>query len=232
MNWTNELATTFPWDTQISNKEEKQIVADKIAAMVEDGQVIGAGSGSTSFLALRAIAAKVKQENLNCLIIPTSKEIEMSAGILGLRTSSLLSARPDWYFDGADEVDSEGNLIKGRGGAMYREKLVMVSSGRTYILVDQSKFVDTLGEKFAIPVEVQQEALHYAEESLTKLGAEVINMRLAVNKDGPVITESGNFILDCKFKSVDGELEKRIKSITGIVETGLFWGYSPEILTN
>ena len=232
MGWTNTLAKDFPWDTNISNKEDKQIVADKLAAMVEDGQIIGAGSGSTSFLALQAIAKKVKQENLNCLIIPTSKEIEMSAGILGLKTSSLISTKPDWYFDGADEVDGEGNLIKGRGGAMYREKLVMVSARRTYILVDQSKFVDNLGEKFAIPVEVQQEALHYAQESLTKLGAEVINMRLAVNKDGPVITESGNFILDCKFNAVGEKLEKDIKSITGVVESGLFWGYKPEILSN
>lgn len=230
--WTNPLAKNLQWSDEISNKEEKQAVADKLADMVKDGQVIGAGSGSTSFLALQTIARKAKEENLSISIAATSREIELSATVMGLKTSSLLSVKPDWYFDGADEVDPDGNLIKGRGGAMMREKLVMLSASETYILVDQSKFVDNLGGKFAVPVEVQQEALHYVETSLGSLGANDIKMRPAVNKDGPVITESGHFILDCQFSDIGAGLEKEIKSVTGVIESGLFWGYSPKILTN
>lgn len=232
MKWTNKLATQLLWSGEISNRAEKQVVADKLAAMVKDGQTIGAGSGSTSFLALQAIAARVQEEGLNCRIIPTSKEIEMSASILGLQVTSLMSDKPDWYFDGADEVDGGKNLIKGRGGAMYREKLVMSCAAQSYILVDQSKFVKKLGKKFDVPVEVQQEALHYAETQLGLLGANTVNLRLAEKKDGPVITESGNFILDCNFSEIGSDLESKIKNLTGVIESGLFWGYNPEILSN
>lgn len=232
MLWTNPLSKKLPDYGTISNFEEKTAVARKLAGEVKDGQVIGVGSGSTSFLALQEIAKVVKEKKFSCGFTPSSREIHMTCLALGLQVSSLLDARPDWYFDGADEVDRDGNLIKGRGGAMTREKMVMVASPKTFILVDNSKFVDKLGQKFAVPVEVNQESANYVEEQLLKLGAAETMVRPAKGKDGAIVTESGHFILDAKFNDIGPSLEKDIKSITGVIESGLFWGYKPEILTS
>ena len=235
MKWQNDIAQNLSWSAEISNYDEKLAVAQKVAAKVKDGDVIGAGSGSTSFLALKEIARRVQEEGVRCKIVPTSKEIEISAGVLGVPVTSLMIDRPDWCYDGADEVDGEGNMIKGRGGAMYREKLIMSSTlsggGKIFILVDQSKFVENLGQKFAVPVEIDQEALHYVETALKDLGAAEVGFRLAKSKDGPVVTESRHFILDARFEKIEATLEHDIKQISGVIESGLFWGYGPEILS-
>jgi ribose 5-phosphate isomerase A len=231
MAWENKIATTLQWTKEISNREQKEAVAAKIAERVRDGDVIGVGSGSTSYLALLAISKKVKEQKLNVLAIPTSHEVSLTCSIMGLPTSTLLNARPDWYFDGADEVDPNKTLIKGRGGAMFAEKLVMKSAPESYILVDSSKFVSYLGEKFAAPIEVDPRAVNLVETELAKLGVKDVQMRMAVAKDGPVITEAGNLILDVRFNKIEDGYEKEIKSIPGVIESGLFIGYNPEILT-
>ncbi|BBI36410.1 ribose 5-phosphate isomerase A [Cohnella abietis] len=231
MIWDNKIATTLQWSSEISNREQKEKVAEKIAERVKNGDVIGVGSGSTSFLALQAISKKVKEQNLNVLAIPTSHEVSLTCSILGLNTSTLLNVRPDWSFDGADEVDPQKSLIKGRGGAMFAEKLVIKSSPENYILVDSSKFVAHLGEKFATPIEVDPRAVNLVELELLKLGANEINLRLAKSKDGPVITEAGNLILDVRFNKITADYEKEIKSIPGVIESGLFINYNVEILT-
>jgi ribose 5-phosphate isomerase A len=232
MYWTNPLSRKLPDYGDIANLTAKQKVADQIAENVQDGQIIGVGSGSTSFLALQSIARVVQKKSYQCRFIPSSREIHMTCLALGLQVISLLDARPDWYFDGADEIDGQGNLIKGRGGAMTREKMVMVASPTTFILADKSKFVERLGEKFPIPVEVNQESANYVEEQLIKLGAIETMVRPAKGKDGAIVTESGHFILDAKFKQVEPDLEKKIKSITGVIESGLFWGYNPKIISS
>jgi len=231
MIWENKIATTLQWTKEISNREQKEAVAAKIAERVKDGDVIGVGSGSTSYLALLAISKKVKEQKLNVLAIPTSHEVSLTCSIMGLPTSTLLNARPDWYFDGADEVDPGKNLIKGRGGAMFAEKLVMKSAPENYILVDSSKFVSYLGEKFAAPIEVDPRAVNLVETELAKLGAKEVQMRMAVAKDGPVITEAGNLILDVRFNKIEDGYEKEVKSIPGVIESGLFMGYNLEVLT-
>jgi ribose 5-phosphate isomerase A len=232
MLWTNPLFRKLPDYGVISNLEEKKAVAEKLAGEAKDGQVIGVGSGSTSFLALQAIAKRVQEKSLNCRFIPSSREIHMTCLALGLKVASLLDARPDWYFDGADEIDGGRNLIKGRGGAMTREKMVMVAAPKTFILVDKSKFVEKLGSKFPVPVEVNQESANYVEEKLLALGAVETSVRPAKGKDGAIVTESGHFILDARFEEIYPALEKDIKSITGVIESGLFWGYDPEVLTS
>lgn len=232
MLWTNPLSKKLPDYGTIANREEKVKVARKLADEVKDGQVIGVGSGSTSFLALQEIARTVAEKGYRCRFIPSSREIHMTCLALGLSVASLLDARPDWYFDGADEVDKDANLIKGRGGAMTREKMVMVASAKTFILVDNSKFVEKLGQKFPVPVEVNQESANYVEEQLIKLGAVETMVRPAKGKDGAIVTESGHFILDARFDGIGAGLEKQIKSITGVIESGLFWGYHPEIITS
>lgn len=193
-------------------------------------KLYGFGSGSTSFLAIIAIAKKIEKEGLNILAIPTSLEIKMLCSKLNISTTNLLEKKPDWCFDGADEVDDSGWLIKGRGGAMFKEKLNIVNSKVTYILVDDSKKVDKLGSKFKVPVECFVDAISYIQDELIKLGGTEIELRKAIGKDGPCVTENGNLILDVKFENIEQDLEKRIKCIPGVIESGLFINYNVEII--
>ena len=226
MEWKNELLQKYKWNGEISNLEKKMEVAKKISVKVKDGDVIGIGSGSTSFLATQEIAKKMKEENLHITGIPTSYEIEVLCNELGIPTSSLIEKKPDWSFDGADEVNDKNWLIKGRGAAMFREKLNIANSEVTYILVDESKFVENICDKFPIPIEITPISLNSVRQALFDMGAETVELRLAKGKDGPVITENGNFILDAKFNNVKETLEKDLKSIVGVIETGLFIGYN------
>ena len=229
MNWNEELLEKIEVDN-IKNLEEKKKVAEKVAGKVQDNQTIGFGSGTTSYLATIAIADKVKNENLKITAIPTSFEIKMLCTYLDIPTANLSERKPDWSFDGADEVNSSNWLIKGKGGAMFKEKLNIINSPITYILIDNSKRVSYLGEKNKVPVEIYPDAINYVKEELIKLNAKEITVRQAVNKAGPVITENGNLILDVSFKSITQTLEKRIKSISGVLESGLFIGYNVEII--
>ena len=230
MNWQSDLIKNLEWNEAISNKEAKLKVAEQIAAKVKDGDVIGVGSGSTSFMALIAIAERVRAEKLNIKAITTSVEISMFCSKLGVPLTSLTEARPDWYFDGADEVDPNKNLIKGRGGAMFKEKLLLSCSPVNYIIVDESKLVKKLGSKFPIPIEVFPPALLYVEEQLKALGAASLTIRPAKGKDGPIITENGNLIVDARFDNIGYDMEQKIKAITGVIESGLFINYDVEII--
>lgn len=230
MDWKKELLQKPMWKEEISNREEKEEIAKKIAERVQDGDVIGFGSGSTSYLAAIAIAEKIQKESLKITAIPTSYEIKMLCTYLNIPTATIDEKRPDWCFDGADEVDHDNWLIKGRGAAMFNEKLNIKSAKKTYILVDQSKIVNKLCSKFPVPVECTPKAINLVKEEIYKLGADSIELRLAKKKDGPVVTENGNIILDVMFSNVYETLEKRLKSITGVIETGLFIGYNVEII--
>ena len=149
---------------------------------------------------------------------------------LNIPTTSLLENKPDWCFDGADEVDIHNWLIKGRGGAMFKEKLNIVNSPITYILIDERKKVNKLGTKFKVPVECFKDSINYIQEELNKLGGTQIELRKAIGKDGPCITENGNLILDVKFENITQDLEKKIKEIPGVIESGLFINYNVEII--
>ena len=230
MKWASRLLTNLQWSSPISNREEKEEVANEIALRVKENDVIGIGSGSTCFLAIQAIGIRVNAEGIKCTGIPTSAEVALACASAGIATTTLLQARPDWSFDGADEVDPSRNLIKGRGGAMFREKILISASSKTFILIDQSKLVPRLGVKFPVPIEVAPEAVHIVEERLYTLGAVEVSLRLAAKKDGPVITENGNFIFDTRFNNIADSLEKEIKSITGVIESGLFQGYDIQVL--
>ena len=221
MEWENQLIQELQWSNKISNKASKELVAQEIAGLAKDGDAIGAGSGSTVYLTLFALAQRVKQESLHIEIIPASAEISMTCIQLGLPQTTLWNKRPDWTFDGADEVDPHNNLIKGRGGAMFKE---------TYIIVDESKLVSKLGSKYPIPVEVFPHALSHVENEIRLLGASKISLRLAEGKDGPVFTENGNFILDIHLSNIVPDLEQKLKAITGVIESGLFIGYDITVL--
>ena len=227
-HWTGQILDSNKDTSQTSAYEDKLEVARKLCEIAKSGQVIGAGSGSTALIALSELARRDCEEGLNLSFIPTSREIEWACLQARVKMVSLNEARPDWCFDGADEVDASGNMIKGRGGAMYREKLVMSASEIRYILVDESKFVSKLGEKFAVPVEYDPAATQLVEKRLRDLGAKELKIRMAGGKDGPVITESGFAIMDARFDEITPDMESGITSIPGVLESGLFSGYNPE----
>ena len=230
MQWQGKVAQASMWAQEISNRAEKEQVARRVAAHARSGDVIGVGSGSTSFLTVLALGERVRDEGLAITAIPTSAELALTCAAFGIPTTTLLAARPDWAFDGADEVDASKRLIKGRGGAMLQEKLVIASAARSYIVIDRSKRVDRLGSKFAVPVEVMLPAVHLACERLAALGGMDIHLRMARGKDGPVITEMGNLVLDVRFDHIDDAHEGKIAAIPGVVESGLFVGYPVEIV--
>lgn len=231
MDWEKTIIDSLEWGKEISNREEKQKVADKIASMVKDGDIIGIGSGSTAYLALLKIADRIRTEQLHIHAIPTSQEIKMACAKLGIPLTSLLEHKPNWTFDGADEIDPNHNMIKGRGGAMFKEKLLISSSPQTFIIADPSKMVSKLGSRFPVPVEIFPDALIHADQALRSLSPVDIKLRMAQGKDGPIITENGNLILDVWFNNIPDNLENAIKSITGVIESGLFMHYEVKIIS-
>lgn len=231
MDWEKTIIDSLEWGKEISNREEKQKVADKIASMVKDGDIIGVGSGSTAYLALLKIADRIRTEQLHIHAIPTSQEIKMACAKLGIPLTSLLEHKPNWTFDGADEIDPNHNMIKGRGGAMFKEKLLISSSPQTFIIADPSKMVSKLGSHFPVPVEIFPDALIHADQALQSLSPLDIKLRMAQGKDGPIITENGNLILDVWFDNIPDNLENAIKSITGVIESGLFMHYEVKIIS-
>ncbi|KKB47283.1 ribose 5-phosphate isomerase A [Parabacteroides goldsteinii] len=231
MDWEKTIIDSLEWGKEISNREEKQKVADKIASMVKDGDIIGVGSGSTAYLALLKIADRIRTEQLHIHAIPTSQEIKMTCAKLGIPLTSLLEHKPNWTFDGADEIDPNHNMIKGRGGAMFKEKLLISSSPQTFIIADPSKMVSKLGSRFPVPVEIFPDALIHADQALRSLSPVDIKLRMAQGKDGPIITENGNLILDVWFDNIPDNLENAIKSITGVIESGLFMHYEVNIIS-
>ena len=228
MNWNSNLINNLHWSDTIINKEGKEKVAAKIAEKVKDGDVLGVGSGSTVFMALFAIARRVKEEGLNVKAIPTSVEISMALTNLGIPMTSLYEHRPDWLFDGADEVDPNRSLIKGRGGAMFKEKLLISSSPVNFIIVDDSKLVDKLG-RFPLPVEVTPFAWELTNRKLTALGC-TPHMRMAGDK--PYLTDNGHYILDCAFGLINdpARLHEQVSAITGVMEDGFFIGMADVVI--
>ena len=224
MEWCKEILEQVKFEN-ISNEDEKKKIAQRIAQKVKDGEVIGFGSGSTSYLAVKEIGKKIKEEKIKILAIPTSYEIKMLCTELEIPTTTIMEHKPDWCFDGADEVDANNWLIKGRGAAMFKEKLNFLNSSKVYILVDKSKFVKKIGEKHPIPVECYPSAIEYVKERLMKLGAKSCTIR--EQNDKLVYTDSGNLIIDTWFDAdkINKELENDIKLISGVIESGLFIEY-------
>lgn len=230
MQWEGQQTPT--WNGEISNEAAKRDIATQLAARASDQQVIGIGSGSTSFLALLALADRVRSEGLNIRCVPTSLEIESYCTALGLPVTTLVNARPDWCFDGADEVDPHNNLIKGRGGAFVREQLVFAAAPERIILVDESKFVPTLGTNFGVPLAVVPEAANLVRHRLRDATGHEPVVRPAKGKDGGIIDEQGSLVMDLP---IDGarspaDLEALLLTTPGISATGLFVGYDFEII--
>jgi ribose 5-phosphate isomerase A len=209
----------------------KEIVAKEIAKRVKDGDVIGVGTGTTVDAALTEIGKRVKAENLRITVVPTSYQSAWRCQELGFIVMYPgYRGHLSWGFDGADQVNKERWAIKGKGGAMLQEKILAKRCKKFVLIVDETKVVAQLGVGCAIPVEVVPEAILLAEEGLQALGARNVVIRVGTGKHGPVITERGNIILDATFGDVTEKLESEIKSIIGVVDSGLFIDYATEVL--
>lgn len=215
----------FDWKNNVDNKEEKIKLAKRMAKRVKDGDVIGFGSGTTAYLTAIEIANRVKKENLKIKAIPTSNIIEDLCKELNIETISLSQAKPDWCFDGADEIDSHNWLLKGMGAALYKEKMNMKNCAENYILVDNSKFVNKLGEKHPIPIECQKHKVEKVKEEVKKLGATKLEIRKSNTNEDYLITDNGNYILHAWFDKINANLEEKLVQIDGVLESGLFIGY-------
>jgi ribose 5-phosphate isomerase A len=201
----------------------KRAAAEAAVELVRDGMIVGLGTGSTAAFALEALARRQRQ-GLRFLGIPTSKATAARAAELGIPLTSFAAHRQiDLTIDGADEVERGTlNLIKGLGGALLHEKVVASNSRRLAIIVDQTKLVDRLGSHTPVPVEVVAFGLEATQTALEVLGADT---RLREMPGGdPLVTDSGNHILDCDFGEIadPARLDERIRSVVGVVESGLF----------
>lgn len=217
----------FDWENNVENKNEKLKIAIKMASRVKNNDVIGFGSGTTSYLAVKEIAKKIKEENLKIKAIPTSKIIEDLCKKLNIEVTTLDKDKPNWCFDGADEVDKNNWLIKGMGAALYKEKLNIKASNENYILVDETKFVEKLGIKHPVPVECDENLLQQIKEKLIALGAIKVELKMSnIDSSKPLITDNKKVILHAWFNNIYEELEEKIKNIEGVLESGLFIGYN------
>jgi ribose 5-phosphate isomerase A len=202
----------------------KRAAGYRAAEMVEDGMVVGLGTGSTVYFSIERLSERIR-EGLEISGIPTSFQTALRAKAARIPVTTL-DDHPviDIAIDGADEVDVKLRLIKGRGAAHLREKCVAAAAKRFIVVVDEQKMVKNLGAA-AVPVEVLPFAVMPVMHELRRLGCEPV-IREAVKKDGPVITDNGNFIIDCRFGTIRNpeKLETALAAIPGILESGLFTG--------
>jgi ribose 5-phosphate isomerase A len=210
--------------TQVLNAEK--CAAGYLAAdMVEDGMILGLGTGSTVFYALDRLATRVR-EGLKISGVPTSYQTALRAREYGIPLTTLDDSPVlDLAIDGADKVDGHLRLIKGRGAALTREKCVAAAALRLVIVVDEQKKVPVLSG--IVPVEVIPFAIRPVMNHLRSLGC-IPRLRDGIKKDGPVITDNGNFIVDCEFKDIPDpeEMENNLKRIPGMIESGLFSSFT------
>lgn len=203
----------------------KRAAGEAAAAQVENGMVVGLGSGSTAAFAVEALARRHRQ-GLRFVGIPTSERTASAARRQGIPLTSFSEhGQIDLTIDGADEVERDSlDLIKGLGGALLREKIVAAASKRLLIVVDGTKLVDRLGMRAPVPVEVVDFGLEATRAALEALGGET---RLRRSPSGEAfVTDGGNRILDCRFAEIPdpADLEERIRRVVGVVENGLFVG--------
>ncbi|MGH9878175.1 MAG: ribose-5-phosphate isomerase RpiA [Nitrososphaerales archaeon] len=198
-----------------------QSMALKAVSHVRNNTIVGLGSGSTVSVFVKTLAKHLKDNKLDIRVIPTSLQIKLEAEALGFRIADeTLIPSTDIVFDGADQIDAKFNMIKGGGGALLREKVLIHASKQTVILADESKYVDVLTR--AVPIEVIPYARTHVIERLKKMGAQPTVRSL--DKGYPFITENGNLILDTTFKKINdvAKMELELKNIAGVMEVGLF----------
>ena len=212
----------------------KKAVAQAAVDQIQNGMILGLGSGSTAALMIEALAIKIKSGEIKDVVgVTTSFQGEVLASELGIPLKSLSSVSEiDLAIDGADEVDPKFQLIKGGGACHVQEKLVAALAKKFIVFVDSTKLVEKLNLDFKLPVEVLPSAWKQVQKTLINLGGEG-NLRMAQKKAGPIVTDQGNLILDLTFRNgIDQPelLESQINNIPGVLENGLFVNLTDEVL--
>jgi len=206
----------------------KQAAAEKALELVQDGMLIGLGSGSTARYFTEGVGRLIA-DGMKVRGVPTSRATAELAAELGIPIVTELVGQIDLTVDGADEVDPALNLIKGRGGALFREKLVAAASKRFVVVVDESKMVKQLGVG-ALPVEVLPFLWRLTAERVADLGVSLV---VRGGEETPYVTDNGNLILDV---TVEGGIKNardfgvELKKLTGVVEHGLFVGMTDTVI--
>jgi ribose 5-phosphate isomerase A len=205
----------------------KKMAAVSAVKEVQDGQIVGLGTGSTARFAIIELGRRIREEELDILGVPTSIATEELARKSGIPLTTLQEHEViDIDIDGADQVDQHLNMIKGGGGAHTREKLVALSSKKLIIIVDESKLTDELN--IPVPVEVLPFAWRPVAKRLEGLGC---SPALRTTSGAPFVTDNKNFIVDCDFGIIKNpqKLEREINTITGVIENGIFAGMACEV---
>ncbi len=214
-------------------KQLKREVGIAAARRVESGMVVGLGTGSTTAFAIAELGRRLATGELRDIVgIPTSFQASVLGKQYGIPIRSLDDVETvDVAIDGADEVDPSKTLIKGGGAAHTREKVVDSLAKLFVVVVDSSKLVERLGSTFPVPVEVLPMAIVPVTKAIAALGGKP-ELRMGVKKDGPVITDQGNMVLDVTFAAIPdpAALEKTLNNIPGVVENGLFVGVADLVL--
>ncbi|MBM7582430.1 ribose 5-phosphate isomerase A [Caldicoprobacter guelmensis] len=217
--------------SQEDSKNLKKVVGLAAADLVKDGMTVGIGTGSTAAFFIEELGRRVK-EGLIIRGVPTSYQAKLMCYKYGipLLDPSLVD-RLDIAIDGADEIDYSLNAIKGGGAANTIEKIVAAMADEFVIIADHSKLVERLAVSFPVPVEVIPAALGLVMRKVKEIGARP-ELRMAVRKAGPVVTDNGNFMVDLYFDEAPDVywLNRVLKSIPGVVETGLFLGMAHKAL--
>lgn len=207
----------------------KEVAGRKAAEMVHAGMKVGLGTGSTAYFAILAIGEMVRH-GLELTATATSRQTEALATELGIPLAALPEmGKIDLTIDGADELTPELYLIKGGGGALFREKMVALQSERVVIIGGMGKQVEKLGA-FPLPIEVVPFAHEITRKNLQALG---VRPQLRTQADGtPYLTDNENYIYDCHTGIIEDpvSLNPKLKQITGVVETGLFLGIATEAI--
>ena len=211
----------------------KRAAGHEAAALVRDGMRLGLGTGSTTAYALSAIGRRVAEDGLTVEGVPTSFAAKRLARRHGIPLTTLDDdPHLDLAIDGADEVDEDGQLIKGRGGAHAREKVVAAQADRFAVVVDPTKEVDRLGSEYPVPVEILPMAVTPVTDALRARGADP-ELRTAEAKDGPVVTDQGLWIVDAHFPDGIGDpeaLNDRLNARPGVLDHGLFLGVATDVI--
>ncbi|MFC7249087.1 ribose-5-phosphate isomerase RpiA [Halomicroarcula sp. GCM10025324] len=211
---------------QGGSEAAKRAAGESAAEVVEDGMVVGLGTGSTAAHAIRALGRAV-DAGLDITGVPTSFQSRELARECGIPLVDLDAASVDLAIDGADEV-AGGDLVKGGGAAHAREKVVDASADRFLVVADPTKLADALSHP--VPVEVLPVARTTVADAVRDLGG-APSLRRAERKDGPVVTDNGNLVLDCDFGTVEepAPLGRALAGTPGAVEHGLFIGLADEL---
>ncbi len=188
--------------------------------LVKNHQTIGLGSGRAATAFVKSLSLFVKKKKLNVKCIPTSLQIKLEAEKGKLHLMDTILDKIDIVFDGADQIDRGKNLIKGGGGALLRENILINAAKKVVIMADESKFVTNFNRN--VPVEVHPLARSTVTKHISKIGGKSTIRTL--DRGYPFITENGNIILDCNFGVIKKPklLQEKIKKISGILEVGIF----------